>query len=399
MHRAPRIAMVAGEASGDLLAAHLIAAIKIRHPTARFTGIGGPRMAAEGFEAWWPGEKLAVRGYVEVLRHYREITGIRRQLAQRLERMTGDDRPDLFIGVDAPDFNLALEARLRRSGLRTCHYVSPSIWAWRGGRMDKIRAAVDHMLCLFPFEPALYAKAGIKATYVGHPLADMIAPDAGDSAARAAARIALGLPQDAMIVALLPGSRQSELRYLAQAYIGAAQRLVQQHPGVHFVVPLASAETEVLWRAAQASAPGAVVGAGSAASALPLTVVQRASHQALAACDVALVASGTATLETALLRRPMVIAYNMAPLSWALMRRMQYQPWVGLPNILSGQFVVPEFLQEDATPDNLAQALGNLLDDAPLRAHIAARFALLHTELRQGNATRAADAVDALLRA
>lgn len=398
MNRAPRIAMVAGEASGDLLAAHLIAAIKARHPGARFMGIGGARMAAEGFDAWWPGEKLAVRGYVEVLRHYREITGIRRQLAQRLERMQGDERPDLFIGIDAPDFNLNLETRLRRSGLRTCHYVSPSIWAWRGGRMDKIRAAVDHMLCLFPFEPALYAKAGINATYVGHPLADMIAPNAGDGAARAAARVALGLPQDAAIVALLPGSRQSELRYLAKAFTGTAQRLVQQYPGIHFVVPLASAETESLWRAAQTAAEGAAAGA-KAETALPITLAQRASHQALAACDVALVASGTATLETALLRRPMVIAYNMAPLSWALMRRMQYQPWVGLPNILCGQFVVPEFLQDDATPDNLAQALGNLLDDAPLRARIAARFATLHSELRQNTATRAADAVDALLRA
>ena len=394
MDRAPRIAMVAGEASGDLLAAHLIAAIKTLHPAAQFMGIGGPRMAAEGFEAWWPGEKLAVRGYVEVLRHYREITGIRRQLAQRLEQSTGGERPDLFIGIDAPDFNLALAARLRRSGLHTCHYVSPSIWAWRGGRMNKIRVAVDHMLCLFPFEPALYAKAGINATYVGHPLADMIAPEAGDDRARAAARIALGLPQDAAIVALLPGSRQSELRYLAKSFIGAAQRLVQQKPGIQFVVPLASAETGALWRAAQASAEGAVAG-----SALPITVVQHASHQALSACDVALVASGTATLEAALLRRPMVIAYNMAPLSWALMRRMQYQAWVGLPNILCGQFVVPEFLQDGATPDNLAQALGNLLDDAPLRARIAARFATLHSELRQNNATRAADAVDALLRA
>ena len=390
MGDAPRIAMVAGEASADLLAAHLMVAIKARHPGARFMGIGGPRMVAEGFEAWWPGEKLAVRGYVEVLRHYREITSIRRQLAQRLEGMQGAERSQLFIGVDAPDFNLALETRLRRSGLRTCHYVSPSIWAWRGGRMEKIRAAVDHMLCLFPFEPALYAKADIRATYVGHPLADMIAPDAGDDTARAAARAALRLPAEATIVALLPGSRQSELRYLAKSFTGAAQRLVAQRPGIHFVVPLASTETTALWHAAQTAAGGA---------ALPITLAQRASHQALAACDVALVASGTATLEAALFRRPMVIAYNMAPLSWALMWRMQYQPWVGLPNILCEQFVVPELLQDDATPDNLAQALGNLLDDAELRQRIATRFAILHTQLRQDSATRAADAVDALLRA
>ena len=390
MGDAPRIAMVAGEASADLLAAHLMAAIKTRHPAARFMGIGGPRMAAEGFETWWPGEKLAVRGYVEVLRHYREITSIRRQLAQRLEGMQGAERPQLFIGVDAPDFNLALETRLRRSGLGTCHYVSPSIWAWRGGRIDKIRAAAGHMLCLFPFEPALYAKAGISATYVGHPLADMIAPDGGDDTSRAAARAALRLPAEATIVALLPGSRQSELRYLAKAFTGAAQRLLSQRPGIHFVVPLASPETAALWHAAQTAAGG---------TALPITLAPRASHQALAACDVALVASGTATLEAALLRRPMVIAYNMAPLSWALMRCMQYQPWVGLPNILCEQFVVPELLQDDATPDNLAQALGNLLDDAALRQRISGRFATLHAGLRQDSATRAADAIDALLRA
>lgn len=388
MDRAPRIAMVAGEASGDLLAAHLMAAIKQRVPAARFMGIGGPRMQAEGFDVWWPGEKLAVRGYVEVLRHYAEITGIRRKLAQRLL----DEKPDLFIGVDAPDFNLDLEIRLRDAGVSTCHYVSPSIWAWRGGRMDKIRRAAGHMLCLLPFEQALYAKARIPASYVGHPLADLISLDAGSDAAQSAARATLGLPQDAPVAALLPGSRESELRYLAGRFVRTALLMATKRPQLHFVVPFASAETEAQWRAAQ-SAAGL-----DPAQAARFTLVQRTSHVALAACDVALVASGTATLESALMRRPMVIAYNMAPLSWAMMRRMKYQPWVGLPNILCGEFVVPEFLQHEAMPENLAQALLNLLDDRSLRTRIARRFDVLHRSLRQGTAARAAEAVERLLR-
>ncbi len=381
--------MVAGEASGDLLAAHLMAAIKQRLPGVHFMGIGGPRMQAEGFDVWWPGEKLAVRGYVEVLRHYPEITGIRRKLAQRLLAQ----KPDLFIGVDAPDFNLDLEIRLRETGIATCHYVSPSIWAWRGNRMDKIRRAAGHMLCLFPFEQNLYAKAQVPASYVGHPLADMIGLDAGSDAARSAARATLGLPQDAPVVALLPGSRESELRYLSVRFAHTALLMAAARPQLHFVVPFASVETEAQWHAAQTAA------GLDAAQAARFTLVQRASHTALAACDVALVASGTATLETALLRRPMVIAYNMAPLSWAMMRRMKYQSWVGLPNILCGEFVVPEFLQDEASPENLAQALLNLLDDHSLRTRIAGRFDALHRSLRQDSAARAADAVERLLRA
>ena len=381
--------MVAGEASGDLLAAHLMAAIKQRTPGARFMGIGGPRMQAEGFDVWWPGEKLAVRGYVEVLRHYAEITGIRRRLAQRLLI----EKPDLFIGVDAPDFNLDLELNLRGAGVSTCHYVSPSIWAWRGGRMDKIRAAAGHMLCLFPFEEALYARARVPATYVGHPLADMIGLDAGGDAARSAARATLGLAPDAPVVALLPGSRESELRYLAGRFLRTASLMATGRPQLHFVVPFASAETEAQWRAAQ-SAAGV-----DREQAARFTLVQRASHVALAACDIALVASGTATLESALMRRPMVIAYNMAPLSWAMMRRMKYQPWVGLPNILCGEFVVPEFLQDEAAPENLAQALLNLLDDDCLRRGIAERFDVLHRALRLDAAARAAEVVERLLQA
>ena len=373
---APIIALVAGEASGDLLASYLMGALRERMPDARFCGIGGPRMQAAGFDAWWPSEKLAVRGYVEVLRHYREITGIRALLAQRLVA----NPPTLFIGVDAPDFNLDLETTLRENGIRTAHFVSPSIWAWRGDRIGKIRRAAEHMLCLFPFEEPLYRNAGIPATYVGHPLADVIAevPD------RHAARAALGISGEGPVIALLPGSRQSELRYLADRFVAAARLLARDRREVRFVVPLASAETETLWSAAVARV---------APQELPLQIVPRDAHAALAACDVALVASGTATLEAALFKRPMVIAYNMAGMSWQLMRRMKYQPWVGLPNILCADFVVPEFLQDAATPENLAQALGNLLADHIMRERVSTRFAGLHAQLRQGMARRAADVI------
>ena len=373
---APRIAMVAGEASGDLLASHLMAALAARLPGASFFGIGGPRMQASGFDAWWPAEKLAVRGYVEVLRHYREITAIRRDLANRLRAAP----PDLFIGVDAPDFNLDLEILLRENGVRTAHFISPSIWAWRGERIEKIGRACEEMLCVFPFEEKLYRDAGIGATYVGHPLADVIA-EAQD---RTAARGRLGLDAHAKVVALLPGSRQSELRYLADRFVQAAMLLAKTLPATRFVVPLASDATAALWHDALAR---------NGASHLPVAPLSRNTHGALAACDVALVASGTATLEAALFKRPMVIAYNMAWGSWQMMRRMKYQPYVGLPNILCGEFVVPEFLQEDATPENLAQAVGNLLADDATCARIASRFGKLHVELRQDMATRAATAI------
>jgi lipid-A-disaccharide synthase len=369
--------MVAGEASGDLLAAHLIEALAARLPGASIFGIGGACMAAQGFDAWWPSDRLAVRGYVEVLRHYRGIVALRRALRARLLA----DPPDLFIGVDAPDFNLDLARALRKRGVRTAHLVSPSVWAWRGGRMRAIGAAVEHMLCLFPFEEALYRRAGIAATYVGHPLADVIpaAPDV------AAARAELGLPATGRVVALLPGSRQSELANHAERYAAAAALLARADPGLAFVVPLADEATAAQWRTA----------AARVTDAPPFRVAVGGARAALAACDVALVASGTATLEAALFQRPMVIAYHMAPLSWALMQRMRYQPWVGLPNILAGEFVVPELLQDNATPANLAQAVGNLLADASTRARIVERFRALRASLRQGMAARAAQVIEA----
>ena len=368
--------MVAGEASGDLLASHLIAAIRRRLPETDFYGIGGPKMQAAGFDARYPAEKLAVRGYAEVLRHYREITAIRRSLLDDLL----DEPPRAFIGVDAPDFNLHLEMRLKARGIPAIHYVSPSIWAWRGGRIRGIARSVTHMLALFPFEEEIYRSRNIPVSYVGHPLADVIPPETN----RAALRDKLGLAQDQLVFALLPGSRQSELQYMADTFIETARRLHQRFPQARFLVPLATRETRDLFEQALYRL---------AAEELPVTRLFGHAHDAMGAADGVLVASGTATLEAALLNKPMVIAYRMSSWSWRLMRRMKYQPWVGLPNILSGRFVVPEFLQDEATPDNLAQAIGNLVEDTETCRRIAATFAGLHVQLRQNSAERAAEAI------
>jgi lipid-A-disaccharide synthase len=371
-----RIAMVAGEASGDLLASQLIQALRARLPNAVFFGVGGPRMQGFDFDAWYPLEKLAVRGYVEVLRHYREIVGIRRDLKRRLLA----EPPDVFIGVDAPDFNLGLEKPLKQHGIPTIHYVSPSIWAWRGERIHQIGAAVARVLALFPFEPALYEQQGIAVTYVGHPLADMLPlEDCRDQA-----REVLGLSSQEAVFALLPGSRQSELQYMAPTFIETARRLHQSLPNAVFLVPLATRETRALFESALQRC---------SAQQLPIRLLFGHAHQAMMAADLVLVASGTATLEAALLKRPMAIVYKMAPLSYRLMRGMGYLPYVGLPNVLAGQFVVPEFIQDDATPDNLAQALLNLYDDKPVCQRIRALFREMHLQLRQNAAEKAATAV------
>ncbi len=368
--------MVAGEASGDLLAAHLIAALRRQIPGAHFYGIGGPKMQAQGFHALWSAEKLAVRGYAEVLRHYREITSIRRQLKRRLLAAP----PHVFIGVDAPDFNLDLERRLKRAGVPAIHYVSPSIWAWRGGRIERIGQSVSHMLAMFPFEPPLYTRRGIPVSYVGHPLADVIPMEVD----RVAARDRLELRGDTRVYALLPGSRQSELQYMADIFIETAKIIHRDQPESQFLVPLASRETRQLFEQAIHR---------TQAQELPISILFGHAQDALAAADIALVASGTATLEAALYKTPMVIAYRMSPWSWRLMRRMRYQPWVGLPNILAGRFVVPEFLQDEATPANLAQALSNIVADRELCRRMRAVFAHMHRELRQNTAERAAGAI------
>jgi lipid-A-disaccharide synthase len=375
-----RLGLVAGEASGDLLAGLLLAGVKQRWPQADTFGIGGPCMAAHGFEAWWPHDKLAVRGYVEVLRHYREIKAIRDALAERLLTR----RPDAFIGVDAPDFNLGLEARLRTAGVKAIHFVCPSVWAWRASRVEKIVRSTDHVLCLFPFEPVLLARHGIAATYVGHPLADAIPLEPS----RAAARTALGLDAEAPVVALLPGSRRSEIEAIAPTFLAAAARLAASRPALRFVLPVVPGLRGLLDPMVARHAAGA-----------PVQLLDGRSHEALAACDVTLIASGTATLEAALFKRPMVIAYKMHPLSWQIMKRMQLQPWVGLPNILCEEFVVPERIQSAATPERLAQDVLDWLDAPHRAAVLTRRFTDLHHLLRRDTARTATDAIAKVLEA
>jgi lipid-A-disaccharide synthase len=374
--------MVAGEASGDFLGAHLIAALRERVPGLSFVGIGGPKMEAQGFESWFPMEKLAVRGYVEVLRHFLEIRAIHRKLGRRLI----EARPRLFIGVDAPDFNLPLERKLKRAGIPTVHYASPSLWAWRGGRMSAIAASVDKMLVLFPFEEPLYRDAGVPVAYVGHPLADLTSDDNGT----AAAREQLKIPAARKIIALLPGSRQSELRYMAGCFVQTAKLIAARQPSVHFLVPLISRETRAIFEQ---------IVYDEGASDLAMTVLFGHAREAIAACDVALVASGTATLETALARKPMVITYKMAWLTAFIMRRMGYLPWVGLPNIIAGEFVVPEILQDEATPENLSQAVLNSLNDPVVNRKLPERLDRIRLLLRRDTAARASEAILPWLRA
>jgi lipid-A-disaccharide synthase len=381
-----RIAIVAGEASGDMLGAALIRAVKARWPEAEFYGIAGPKMVAEGARTLYPMEKLAVRGYVEVLKHLREIFAIRRGLKKKILA----DRPDLFIGIDAPDFNLGgrwlkgLAPRLKAAGIPTVHYVSPSIWAWRAERIHSIARAVDRMLVLFPFEEPIYRKAGIPVSFVGHPLADAmpLEPD------RREARAQLRLGSSAVPVALLPGSRVSELELHADLVIETARELAAKRPELRFFVPLATRETrdyfeERLYRLE--------------ARELPITILFGHARLALHAADVALVASGTATLEAALARCPMVITYRLHRLTYWYVKHKAVLPYAGLPNILAGEFIVPELLQDDATPGNLAQALGNWLDNKAARERLRERFASLHESLAKGHDERLVQALEPYL--
>jgi lipid-A-disaccharide synthase len=367
---------VAGEASGDLLGASLIHALKARWPGLEFHGIAGPRMMAAGAKSLFPMEKLAVRGYVEVLRSLREILAIRRGIARALL----EDPPDLFVGIDAPDFNLGLEAKLKAAGIPAIHYVSPSIWAWRAERIHSIKRSVDRMLVMFPFEEKIYADAGIPVSYVGHPLADAmpLAPDRVD------ARAQLRMGPGTVAVALLPGSRVSELELHADLMIDTAGELARRRPELRFCVPLATRETRDYFEERLYARN---------ARELPLQILFGHARLALYAADAAIVASGTATLEAALARCPMVITYRLNPLTYRMVKRKSLLPYYGLPNVLSGEFIVPELLQDDATPANLAQALGNLLDSPDARSRMAARFARLHEELAAGHDARVADAL------
>ena len=367
------MAMVAGEASGDLLASLLLKGLKARWPEIHAYGIGGPAMAQEGFQARWPSDRLAVRGYVEVLRHFPDIWNIRRQLSRQLIQ----ERPQIFVGVDAPDFNLGLERQLRSCGIKTVHFVCPSIWAWRGGRVHRISQSTDHVLCLFPFEPALLEPHGLRATFVGHPLADVIPMEPP----RTLARGSLGLRDADTVIALLPGSRRSEVAYIAATLFEAAARIDRLQPGAQFVVPVAAGlRSQVQAILATLKGP-------------PIQLVEGRSHEVLAACDLTLIASGTATLEAALFKRPMVVAYKMHPLSWAMMKRMAYQPWVSLPNILARDFLVPELIQEACTAQALATEALAWLNDAQRRKQVQEQFHHIHCVLRRDTARCAADAI------
>jgi lipid-A-disaccharide synthase len=370
------IGIVAGEASGDMLGSHLMAALKESRPDIKFVGIGGPKMQSAGMQVLFPMEKLAVNGYIEVLRHFFEIVGIRRKLrAYFLEH-----RPELFIGIDAPDFNLGLELSLKEHGIPTIHYVSPSIWAWRGERIHKIKRAVSHMLALFPHEPKLYQQAGVPVDYVGHPLADMLP----EQPKRAEMREAMRILPPGKVFAFLPGSRQSEVRNLARIYIETARLILKKLPDARFLVPLVSRETRTIFEQAIYDCD---------AYELPITLLFGHAQDAMIAADGVLVASGTATLEAALLKRPMVITYRMNALTFRLMKPKGYQAYYGLPNILCERFVVPELMQEDATPENLAQALLNLVNDKNAVAELEQTFLELHRTLRQNTAQKAAAAI------
>lgn len=376
------IGIVAGEASGDALGAALIHAVRARLPQARFVGVAGPRMEAAGCESWYPIEALSIRGLVEVLAHLPQLFAMRRALARRLI----DARVQLFIGVDAPDFNIGLEARLKRAGARTMHFVSPSIWAWRRKRLRKIRRAVHRVLALFPFEVPLYEAGGVPVTFVGHPMAR----DAAILGSRRDAREQLKLPMGLPVFALLPGSRASEIDMHGDLLLQTAAALHESHPDARFLVPLATRATRDRFEAA-------IYRLGL--EKLPMTLLYGHATDALRAADVALVASGTATLEAALARCPHVIFYRVNALTAFIIGRKLLLPWVGLPNILSGRFVVPELLQDDATVDNLAQAMGNLYDDTVTRRRQEALFAGLASKLAVDTGGLAAEAVATELRA
>jgi lipid-A-disaccharide synthase len=370
------LALVAGEVSGDMLAGRLLAGLRPHLPEARFHGIGGPRMAEQGFSSDVPIDTLTVRGLFEVIPRYREIKGIQNRLRDKLLL----DRPAAFIGADYPGFNLGLEEQLRAAGIPTVHFVSPQIWAWRGGRIKKIQRAVSHMLVIFPFEEEIYRQAGVPVTYIGHPLAEMIPlrPD------QAAARRALALPEHGRVVTIMPGSRMGELKYLAEPFVRAAKLLARRDPTLTFVAPMAGERQRAYYNELVAKA---------GLSDVPVRLVDGQSHAAIAAADAVLVASGTATLEVALFKKPMVIAYKVMRASWEIMRHMGYQPWIGLPNILAREFVVPEFLQHAATPEALAEAVWKQLEDAAGRKRLAQRFTDMHHSLLKNSAQESADAV------
>jgi lipid-A-disaccharide synthase len=378
-----RLVAVTGEASGDLIAADAMKTLRLLSPELELAGIGGPRLSAIGMECWFSSHDLAVRGYVEALSKLVHILAVRYWLLEYANKW----QPRVFLGVDAPDFNLGVEARLRGRGVRTVHLISPSIWAWRPERIRKIQQAVDHMLCIFPFETDIYNGTGVQATYVGHPIADLIA----ESPDRKAARAALGVPDDGRpVVAVMPGSRIGELQHNSQAFFGAAMALTAR---AHVVVPAASQAMTGLLNRLSRRRPviQAAREAGVRWIEQPLDSETPISHTVLAACDVALVASGTATLEAALFKRPMVIGYRVPDLTYRLMKRRAVISMIGLPNILLKEQVVPEFIQDQCNAKALEDSVLAWLDQPQKSAALMERFSGLHQSLRQGAAHRIAD--------
>lgn len=372
------IAIVAGEASGDILGAGLIRALKQRLPDARFVGIGGNEMLAEGFDSLFPIEQLSVMGLVEVLGRLPELLRIRKALFERFR----DEKPAVFIGIDAPDFNLPLERKLHDQGIATAHYVSPSVWAWRQKRVLVIKRSTDHMLALLPFEARFYQAHDIPVTFVGHPLADRIPLEIDIEGARRS----LGLAVDDQIVALMPGSRGGELKHLGALFLDAAERMLAQRPSLTFILPCANAERRVQIEHILADrAP------------LPVTLLDGQSHQAMAAADAILIASGTATLEAMLHKKPMVVSYRMAWLTFQILRWLVKTPWISLPNLLAGKALVPEILQQEATSERLAQEMLDALDDKERQSELAKQYLSLHQLLRRNASERAADAIMDLL--
>ena len=388
-----RLGLVAGEPSGDLIAARVLTGLSQRDPRLQAEGIGGPNLSAQGMDIWHPMHALTIFGYVDALKRLPSLFRIYHDVKSRWLR----EPPKLFLGVDAPDFNFRLEHRLKRAGIPTVHFVSPSIWAWRYERIRHIRESVSHMLVLFPFEEAIYRKEGIPVTYVGHPLADAIplSPD------RVAARKRLGLSESARVIAILPGSRSSEVRLIAPRFLQAAQQMQQRDPSLHFIVPMVNLDRKLEFEAAQALYP---VKHLQILLSSTQTGVQTdpVAWVALEACDAALVASGTATLETALFKRPMVISYAVSPMirrvmGWKSGQQRPYLPWVGLPNILLNDFVVPELIQEDATPEKLASAMWELLDNPSRCEQMENRFTEMHHTLKRDTPSRVAQALEQIV--
>ena len=365
------IAIVAGESSGDLLGSHFIRSLKSARSDLRFIGVAGPKMAKEGASSYFSMEELSVRGYFEAFRKLFHLLTLRKNLLNQIL----DAKPDLFIGIDAPDFNFWIERQLKKKGIPVIHYVSPSIWAWRRNRLKKIKKSIDHMLTIFPFEKNIYTKAHIQATYVGHPLAEMIPLHPNKKKAQDKLKII----KTTKVIALLPGSRQGEVKWHAQLLIDSAIELSKKMRDVKFLVPLPTRETYVIFSKALFK---------NTHAELDIQLLIGHASDAIDASDLVIVASGTATLEAALYKKPMIVIYKMSSISWEILKRMQYLPYVSLPNILLNKFFVPELLQKDATPENITNKALEILKDASYRRNLLIQFTKIHHQLKQNTSYR-----------